>query len=238
MLPVPEGPEAAAAAEDYKARLRLERAAIEKKAAKRKGGGKAKAGPAAPKAPAADGEAAAAAADPDSPLPEGVSFWRCCAPACAAVEAANTVTGTGPADVCNRAARSVQEAMVLVNTKHPQLVAQGEAALVSLAGAMEGRLSPYHHRVIDALTPLINLSIRKSEPQAVIAHAVQLWNLEREVLQHRPTVQQLQCLEAVIDAAEHKAGATSSDAIKRRFEKKVKEAKEQRAVVRRVLLGQ
>jgi hypothetical protein len=50
-------------------------------------------------------------------------------------------------------------------------------------------------------------------------------------------MQQLQCLEAIIDAAEHKASSASSVVIKRQFSKRVKQAEEQLKETRKILLG-
>jgi hypothetical protein len=72
----------------------------------------------------------------------------------------------------------------------------------------------------------------------VIAHAVQLWQTDRELSEMRPSLQQMQCLEAVIEAAATKATAAHSSVIKKQLEKKVKQAKEELKLIRPVLLGE
>ena len=72
----------------------------------------------------------------------------------------------------------------------------------------------------------------------VMNHAVQLWQADKELWEYRPSIQQMQCLEAVIEAAETKASAATSTVIKKQMEKKVKQAKEELKLCRPVLLGE
>lgn len=251
LIPVPAGAENELAAEEYKDRLVKDREALAKSAARRgaragkhanqkKGNGNGNSeNPDKTAADQKDGgeEEKKEAENVDDPtaLPEGVTFWRCCG--CGAVEPAHTVRQDGPADVTAQASRLYQQAMAFINLKHPDLIAQGEALLEVIVGGLEGRLPVYHHRVLEAHAPLININMRKGEAVKVLHLAIQLWDLDRQIVEGRPTMQQLQCLEAIVEAAEAKASAVNSAVIKRQLEKKVKLAHEQLKIVRRILLG-
>jgi hypothetical protein len=265
LIPVPAGADNDSAAEEYKDRLIKDREALARNAARRgaragkhankkKGNGDGTGtgtGDSGPKKSAAhqnDGgegaEEEKKATDADggsehvedpTALPEGVTFWRCCG--CGAVEPAHTVRQDGPADITAQASRLYQQAMAFVNLKHPDLIAQGEALLEVIVGGLDGRLPVYHHRVLEAHAPLININMRKGEAVKVLHLAIQLWDLDRQIGEGRPTMQQLQCLEAIVEAAEAKASAVNSAVIKRQLEKKVKLAHEQLKIVRRILLG-
>jgi SET domain len=169
-------------------------------------------------------------------LPENIPFWRCCT--CEAVLPAHTVDGYGPGDVIAQASNVLQRGITYIGIKHPELAAQGETLLESVANGMDGRLAVYHNYVTTAQAPLININMRKGESLKVIAHAVQLWQTDRELSEMRPSLQQMQCLEAVIEAAATKATAAHSSVIKKQLEKKVKQAKEELKLIRPVLLGE
>ena len=153
------------------------------------------------------------------------------------MEPAHTVKQDGPGDVIAQANRLLQQGTPLMSIKHPELSTQGEAMLEELAGTLEGRLPPYHVKVLEALPPLINVNMKKGQAVKVLNYAIQVWDTERQLVEERPTMQQLQCLEAIIDAAEHKASNASSVVIKRQFSKRVKQAEEQLKETRKILLG-
>jgi hypothetical protein len=235
---VPEGAPNELAAEEFKQRVLKDRETLAKAAARRKGGrGKKKDAEDGSHVDGSDGEnGGKQEEEPDAAIvPDGVMFWRCCG--CGAVEPAHNMRQDGPADVSGQAARLMQQAVAFLNLKHPDLMAQGEALLEVVVGGMDGRLPVFHHRVLDAHAPLININMRKGEAVKVLHLAIQLWDLDRQLTEGRPTLQQLQCLEAIVDAAEAKASAVNSAVIKRQLEKKVKLAHEQLREVRRVLLG-
>ena len=166
---------------------------------------------------------------------DGIVFWRCCG--CQAVQPNANTEHSGPGDVTNQAARMLQQGMTFVNVKHPEVVAQGEALLEAVAQGMDNRLSIYHNFVLAAQMPLININLRKGEALKVMNFAVQVWNVDRELQDNRPSIQQLQCLEAIVEAAEAKASSVNSAVIKKQLEKKVKQAKDELKVVRPILLG-
>ena len=179
-------------------------------------------------------EAAFKEIEGDITVPEGVVFWRCCS--CASVEPAHTVNADGPGDVINKAKRLLH-GISYMNINHPEYSAKGEGMLESVAATLDGRLPPYHIHVMEALPPLINYNMKKGDAIKVLNYAIQLWDTERQLVEERPTIQQLQCLEAIIDAAEHKASNSSSDVIKKQFSKRVKQAEEQLKETKRILLG-
>lgn len=168
-------------------------------------------------------------------IPEGTLFWHCCA--CDNIELAHNVNSTGPGDVVADATQSVQQAIYYINMRMSELYPRAEKLLEHVAGGVDGRLSPFHSRVIDALAPLINLNSKKGESLKVFHHAVQLWDIERSILDERVTLQQLNCLEAIVDAANNKAKDSSSSVIKQQFEKKVKAAMSHIKETKKILLG-
>ncbi|KAG7673920.1 hypothetical protein Ndes2526B_g02607 [Nannochloris sp. 'desiccata'] len=168
-------------------------------------------------------------------LPENIPFWRCCT--CETVLPAHTIDGYGPGDVISQAANCLQRGITYINIKHAELAAQGEQLLEQVANGMDGRLAVYHNYVTSAQAPLININMRKGESIKVITHAVTLWQADRELFEMRPSLQQMQCLEAVIEAAETKASAANSTVIKKQLEKKVKQAKEELKLIRPILVG-
>lgn len=170
----------------------------------------------------------------DVTVPEGVIFWRCCS--CESVEPSHTVNTDGPGDIINKANRLLQGAGLL-SLKQKNYSESGENMLETLAGTLDGRLPPYHIKVMESLPPLINFNMKKGDAIKVLNYAIQLWDTERQLVEDRPTMQQLQCLEAIIDAAEHKASNASSDVIKKQFAKRVKQAEEQLKETKRILLG-
>lgn len=180
------------------------------------------------------GEGADGGAGSDE-IPEGITFWRCCG--CGNVQPANNVEHNGPGDIINQAARWLQQGMAFLSLKHADLAAQGEAMLEAVATGMDLRLPAHHHYVTAAHPPLITINLRKGEGLKVMNYAVQLWSADRDLIEQRPSMQQLQCLEAVIDAAEQKASSVNSAVIKRQLEKKVKQAKDELKTIRPVLLG-
>ncbi len=170
----------------------------------------------------------------DIKVPDGVIFWRCCS--CESVEPAHTVNADGPGDVINKASRLLH-GIAYLNINHPDYSARGEEMLETLASTLDGRLPPYHVKVMESLPPLINYNMKKGDAVKVLNYAIQLWDTERQLVEERPTLQQLQCLEAIIDAAHHKASNASSEVIKKQFSKRVKQAEEQLKETKRVLLG-
>lgn len=224
LLPLDPGSENDKAAEVYKQRLKEDREYHARVVARRARKGKVK------KESKQEEED-----DGEITVPEGVVFWRCCS--CGSVEPAHTVKQDGPGDVIAQANRLLQQGTALMSIKHPELSTQGEAMLEELAGTLEGRLPPYHVKVLEALPPLINVNMKKGQAVKVLNYAIQLWDTERQLVEERPTMQQLQCLEAIIDAAEHKASSASSVVIKRQFSKRVKQAEEQLKETRKILLG-
>jgi len=168
-------------------------------------------------------------------LPENIPFWRCCT--CEAVLPAHTTDGYGPGDVISHAGTCLQRGMTYINIKHAELAAQGEQLLEQVANGMDGRLAVYHNYVTSAQAPLININMRKGESIKVMAHAVTLWQADRELCEMRPSLQQMQCLEAVVEAAETKASAANSTVIKKQLEKKVKQAKEELKLIKPILVG-
>ena len=224
VLPLEPGEENDKATEEYKQRLKEDREYHAKIMARRARKGKG------------SKDAQELLDDEDIVVPEGVVFWRCCS--CGSVEPAHTVKQDGPGDIIAQANRLLQQGTTLISLRHPELSAQGETMLNTLAsGLLEGRLPPYHIKVLEALPPLININMKKGEAVKVLNYAIQLWDTERQLVEERPTTQQLQCLEAVIDAAEHKASNASSNVIKRQFAKRVKQAEVQLKETRRILLG-
>ena len=165
----------------------------------------------------------------------GVMFWQCCA--CSMVQPARTVDQSGPGDVTSQAAAALQRGMTFINLKHAELSAQGEAMLEEVANGMNGRLPVYHHFVSTAHVPLININLKKGDGLKAMNFAVHLWSVDKDLSDGQPTMQQLQCLEAVVDAAEAKASAVHSQVIKKQLEKKVKQAKEELNKVRPLLVG-
>jgi hypothetical protein len=93
-------------------------------------------------------------------VPPNTMFWRCCG--CGFVQLANDSLGAGPADVIAAATKNLQQGLLFMQTKHPQLIPQAEESLSAVAQQMGGRLPPYNAKVLDALTPLINLNVRNS----------------------------------------------------------------------------
>jgi hypothetical protein len=168
-------------------------------------------------------------------LPENIPFWQCCS--CAYVLPAHTVDGNGPGDVTAQAGSALQRGLTYMNIKHPELIVQGEQLLEQVANGMDGRLSQYHNYVTAAQAPYINIKMRKGDCPKVINHAIALWTVDRELSETRPSFQQLQCLEAVIEAAATKASAAHSSVIKKQLEKKVKLAKEEMKLIRPILQG-
>lgn len=241
---------AAAAAKSKKGgKARPAKKALENGAAKKEEPVPAKEEPAAEEVPAA---AAAEGAAPDAEgaqqaeqeqgedadsdeIPEGITFWRCCG--CGNVQPANNVEHNGPGDITNQAGRLLQQGMAFLGLKHADLLAQGEAMLDAVATCMEARLPVHHHFVTATLPPLISINLRKGENLKVMSYAVQMWSTDRELLDSRPSMQQLQCLEAVVDAAEQKASSVNSAVIKRQLEKKIKQAKDELNNIRPILLG-
>jgi hypothetical protein len=169
-------------------------------------------------------------------LPENIPFWQCLT--CNFVLPAHTVDSNGPGDVISQAANALHRGVSFIGIKHPELQAQGEALLEEVANGMDGRLTAYHNYVMAAQTPWINLKMRKGEIIKAMHHAVQLWHVDRELLDARPSLQQLQCLEAIIEAAESKATAANSSVIKKQMEKKAKSAREELNVARPILAGE
>lgn len=227
LLPLEPGKENDEATEVYKQRLKEDREYQAKMIARksRKSKGKKQ----------EDDEKQEEDEDQEITVPEGVIFWRCCS--CGCVEPAHTVKQDGPGDVIARANRLYQQGTTFISIKHPELSSQGETMLEELASTLEGRLPPYHIKVLEALPPLINLNMKRGEAVKVLNYAIQLWDTERQLVEERPSMQQLQCLEAIIDAAEHKASNASSVVIKRQFAKRVKQAEEQLKETRKILLG-
>ena len=117
-----------------------------------------------------------------------------------------------------------------------QAFQQAEQVLRILAGGLSGRLHPLHARVIDAITPLLNISVRGRQSMAALAcghtaaHAfkplappqspqqiqrgdsVAVFNLALQLWEAEravvdlPTLSQLTYLSALVDAAQYKVG--------------------------------
>jgi len=170
-----------------------------------------------------------------SVVPEGAIFWECCK--CGWVEPGLNAVQKGPADIVLQATRMLQQGAAFVNIKHPDLVAQGEAMLEAVASGMEGRLPQYNVRALEALAALVQVNQRKGDAMKALNYAITLWDTERQLMDNRPTVQQLQCLDAIIDAAEHKAAKSSSPAVKQGFQRRIKIANQYLKETRKVLLG-
>ncbi|PSC73293.1 SET domain-containing [Micractinium conductrix] len=248
LLALPPGtPEAQAAAAQYEEELAA--AEAEEEAAARKKGGKKQQQEGA----AANGGGAAAAAAPELAGPEGGKaaaegegkeeegeaakvdkWWRCAG--CGHVELAHNTAANGPGDVVGQADKMWQQGAMLYQMKVPQLMPQAEAFLQSLQQGMDGRLHPYHTRVIDSLAPLINLALRRGDALSVFNYSVALWEAENAV-QARYSLHQLQYLSAIVDTSAAKATHAQSAVVKRQFEKKLKAAMTTAAEIRRVLLG-
>jgi hypothetical protein len=95
-----------------------------------------------------------------------------------------------------------------------------------------------HSSVGNSFAVPVVLQIRKGEAVQVIRYSLQLWQMERDVLGGHPSITQLQCVEAMIDAAEAKATSATSATMKKQFEKKLKQAQAERKTLRKVLLGE
>ncbi|KAL4434829.1 hypothetical protein ABPG77_005356 [Micractinium sp. CCAP 211/92] len=251
LLAVPPGtPEAEAAAvvyEEQMAALEAEEAARSKKGGKKAAEEGAangapqeaqQSGEGAAEAPAAEaqqGEEGAAGEEGQQQQQKPVvRWWRCAG--CGYVEPAHNTAASGPGDVLLQADKLWQQGAMLYQMKMPQLMPQAEAFLQSLQAGVDGRLHPYHARVIDSLAPLINLALRRGDALGVFNYSVALWEAENAI-QGRYSLHQLQYLNAIIDTSAAKATHAQSAVVKRQFEKKLKAAKSTAAEIRRVLLG-
>lgn len=251
LVAVPPGtPEAAAAAARYEEQLAAwdaEDAAAARKS--RKGGKKAAAEEQQQQGQEAAPEAAngSAAAEEEADGKEGqqeglegeqaeaeVGFWRCAG--CGHVEPAHTTAANGPGDVMLQADKLWQQGAMLYQVKMAQLMPQAEEFLRQLQQGVEGRLHPYHSRIIDSLSPLISLALRRGDALAVFNYSALLWEAQHAV-QARYSLSQLQYLNAIIDTSAAKAAHAQSAVVKRQFEKKLKAAQTTAAEIRRVLLG-
>ncbi|EFN52201.1 hypothetical protein CHLNCDRAFT_139012 [Chlorella variabilis] len=142
----------------------------------------------------------------------------------------------GPGDVMLQADKLWQQGAMLYQVKMAQLMPQAEEFLRQLQQGVEGRLHPYHSRIIDSLSPLISLALRRGDALAVFNYSALLWEAQHAV-QARYSLSQLQYLNAIIDTSAAKAAHAQSAVVKRQFEKKLKAAQTTAAEIRRVLLG-
>ena len=169
---------------------------------------------------------------------KNVMFWKCCSDDCASVYPAHMVDQiSGPADALQVATRYLQQGMTLLSVNNPEMKAQGEHLLEMVANGLEGRLPIYHHLVTSAERPLASMSLRKGEGSKAFNYAYQLWLVDKELNESRPSMNQFECLELMADAAEARVVAGSSDMLKRNMEKKVKAAREEQKKIRPVLMG-
>ncbi|KAK2078771.1 hypothetical protein QBZ16_003611 [Prototheca wickerhamii] len=173
--------------------------------------------------------------DHDHGAPAEPTWWKCCG--CGAVVPGVAGVGLGPEELSHRAALLWQQGIMLHNVKVDSWAfQQAEQVLRILAGGLSGRLHPLHARVIDAITPLLNISIQRGDSVAVFNLALQLWEAERAVVD-LPTLSQLTYLSALVDAAQYKATHANSSVVRKQFDRKFKLAQSELVFLKKLMLG-
>uniref|UniRef100_A0A1D2A7K7 SET domain-containing protein n=1 Tax=Auxenochlorella protothecoides TaxID=3075 RepID=A0A1D2A7K7_AUXPR len=165
------------------------------------------------------------------PLTFPGKWWKCCG--CGSVAPGVAEQGLGPQQLVQRADLLWQQGLMLHNMK---AYSQSEQILRVLCAGLAGRLHPLHARVIDALTPLLNINIQRGETVTVFNLALQLWEAERSIVD-RPTLTQLTYLGALVEAAHHKATHANSSVVRKQFDRKYKLAHSELVFLRKMMLG-
>ena len=185
-----------------------------------------------------------------SEVPEGVHFWTC--QHCGGVEPAHTIDASGPADVMAKAKNDFHQACIHKMLSEQQLSRKdaegkdlsekqlmekvaglknhGKVAkemLERLAKCMDGRLPPYHYFVMEALPLILQMTQKEQDWVKVLQYGITKWDMERSLVEDRPTKSQLTMLNEIRVAAQIEQENAKSATIRKQFGKKAMQAEEQ-----------